>query len=78
MHSFRSRFVLRFVLSVPFLAGLGLIGTAQVSPPRSAQLEDSFDAPVNKEVVDNARGSDCGAEVRMKSSPLLDGIEVCP
>jgi hypothetical protein len=53
MHSFRSRFVLRFVLLVPFLAGLGQIRSAQVSPPRSAQLEDSFDAPAKKEVVDN-------------------------
>jgi hypothetical protein len=53
MHSLRFRFVLRFVLLIPLLAGIGLNGSAQLSPSRFAKLVDSFDAPLKKEIVDN-------------------------
>jgi hypothetical protein len=52
MHTARRRFVLLLVLFFPCSAGLGLLDSAQESPSRSAKPEDSFDAPLKKEVVD--------------------------
>jgi hypothetical protein len=53
MPTARSRIVLRFVLLVMCIAGLGLVDFAQEWPPRSGKSEDSFDAPLKKEIVDN-------------------------
>jgi hypothetical protein len=53
MRTARRSFVLHFVLLLVCIAGLGVAVSAQLSPSRFAQSEDSFDGPTKKEVVDN-------------------------
>jgi hypothetical protein len=53
MHTAQRRLFLRLVLFFTCFAGLGLLGFAQESPFPSTKSENSFDAPLKKQVVDN-------------------------
>jgi hypothetical protein len=53
MRTARLRSVRILFSCIACFAGLGLLSSAQESPPRSAKSELSFDAPLKKDVVDN-------------------------